>query len=53
MDKFGVQTDEDKTKTAGEGATCPVCASKLLENTNVPTCPKCGTKPFERPADDD
>lgn len=47
MEKLGVETDGDKTKTAGEGATCPSCGGKLNTSTNVPSCPKCGTKPFE------
>ena len=47
MEKLGVQTEQDKTKTASEKKTCPSCGTELVSNTNVPKCPSCGTKPFE------
>lgn len=48
MEKLGVQVDDSKTKTASEKKTCPECGAELLKNTNVPQCPNCGTKPFEK-----
>lgn len=49
MDKYGVDTQSEATKTASEKAqpTCPSCDRPLLSNVNVPTCPHCGTRPFE------
>jgi predicted RNA-binding Zn-ribbon protein involved in translation (DUF1610 family) len=49
MEKLGVDVDPDATKTASEKAhpACPSCDRPLLKNVNVPTCPACGTKPFE------
>lgn len=47
MEKYGVDTNEEKTKTASEGKTCPECGATLKTGTNVPVCPNCGTKPFE------
>lgn len=47
MEKLGVKTDEEKQKTASEQKTCPECGGALRTDTNVPTCSKCGTKPFE------
>lgn len=52
MDKLGVQTDQDKTKTASAQKTCPVCGSELVPDSNVPQCPNCGTKPFEAPKEE-
>jgi ribosomal protein L37AE/L43A len=50
FEKYAVVEDnEDATKTAAEGKTCPSCGAALekLETTNVVKCPNCGTKPFE------
>lgn len=49
MEKFGVDVEPEATKTAAAKAhpTCPSCDQPLLKNANVPTCPQCGTKPFE------
>lgn len=47
MEKYGVDTNEEKTKTATEGQKCPECGATLKTGTNVPVCPNCGTKPFE------
>ena len=49
MEKYGVQTDDEKTKTASEGnAPCPKCGSNKVDySANVPVCPKCGTEPWE------
>lgn len=52
MDKLGVDvTDTDPTKTATEkeNPSCPKCDKPLQKNVNVPACPKCGTRPFEKP----
>lgn len=48
MDKYGVDTtkvSEDLTVTP----RCRDCGSKLEASSNVPKCPRCGTKPFETP----
>jgi hypothetical protein len=48
MEKYGVEVDPEKEKTANEGEKkCPTCGSDLSPG-NVPHCPKCGTKPFEQ-----
>jgi len=52
MEKLGVQTDEEKNKTASETKNCPACGAALKQNTNVPTCPNCGTEPFETKKED-
>jgi nucleoid DNA-binding protein len=47
MTKLGVVTDENKTKTAGEGDSvriCPVCGKEL---DDAGACPVHGTEPFE------
>jgi len=46
MNKYGVVTDDDETKTASENVerVCPVCA-KTLDSGGA--CPEHGTKPFE------
>ena len=51
MEKFGVQVDEHTQgdeKRAGKGPSCPRCGERLRQDTNVPTCPTCGTEPFEK-----
>lgn len=49
MEKYGVQEDEDKTKTASANDRCPKCGEKLTQEgtVNVKHCPSCGTLPFE------
>jgi len=52
MEKYGVDEEEDTVKTAKVGdKTCPTCSTKLRPpaKTGVLLCPKCGSKPFERP----
>jgi nucleoid DNA-binding protein len=46
MSKYGVQTDDNKTKTAEEGTTriCPICGKEL---DDAGACPVHGTEPFE------
>lgn len=46
MNKYGVVTDDDETKTASKGdkRVCPVCGETLDDGG---ACPKHGTKPFE------
>ncbi len=51
MEKYGVDTNSDATKTASNKSTCPRCGRALQEGTNVPTCPIHGTEPFERQAE--
>jgi uncharacterized Zn finger protein (UPF0148 family) len=51
MEKLGVDTNSDATKTASNKSTCPICGAALKEGTNVPTCPTHGTAPFERQRD--
>lgn len=51
MDKYGVDTT-DTTKVSEDltiTACCRTCGSELEKSSNVPKCPRCGTKPFERP----
>jgi len=54
FEKLGVEESED-AKTASRNLDdtarfCPRCGTSLesVENTNVLTCPKCGTLPFEQ-----
>jgi predicted RNA-binding Zn-ribbon protein involved in translation (DUF1610 family) len=49
MEKLGVDVETEAAKTASEKTrpTCPSCDLALLNNVNVPTCPQCGTRPFE------
>jgi hypothetical protein len=56
MEKYAVVTgkDRDGEKTASVGPStryCPTCGVPLVKGANVPKCPKCGTKPFERKPD--
>lgn len=47
MTKYGVVTEDEKTKTASKGneiVVCPVCGEEV-DNANA--CPTHGTKPFE------
>lgn len=54
MDKYGVVTDDEKTKTAGTTEKCPQCggpinrSKRLTEEYGTPWCEKCGTEPFEK-----
>lgn len=54
MDKFGVDTQTEEGKQASEKTkpTCPECGADLASAalTNVPICPRCGSRPFERKA---
>lgn len=47
MDKYGVETSEEKIKIASEGKGCPKCGGALSEGASPPHCPVCGTEPFE------
>lgn len=49
MEKYGVDTKGPKEKTAGKVYTCPKCGLVLI-STNPRVCPKCGSEPFEVPA---
>jgi len=51
MEKYGVQIDEKKEKTAGTKKTCPKCGA-VLDSVFPPKCPACGTEPFEKKRDD-
>lgn len=44
MEKYAVVLDEEKTKTAGQGRSCPGCGAQI----SGAHCPNCGTKPFEK-----
>lgn len=49
MEKYGVQYDDEKTKTASQSKTCPKCGSALsIEQLANRHCPKCGTEPWEK-----
>lgn len=45
MEKYGVELDDEKTKTAEKGAKCPKCGAELTDPAH---CPNCGTEPFEK-----
>jgi ribosomal protein S27AE len=48
MEKYGVKTDDEKTKTASKKPVCPECGAEVDLTSNVPKCPKDGTRPFEK-----
>jgi tRNA(Ile2) C34 agmatinyltransferase TiaS len=52
MEKFGVEVDSSKTKTASdeEKQLCPVCGRELEKSGNnyINKCPVHGTEPFEK-----
>lgn len=50
MDKYAVETDAEKTKTAGKDERCPKCGAlaHFDHHRNVPWCAKCGTEPWEK-----
>ena len=48
MDKYAVVVEDTLEEQAREGGGCPVCLSLVDHSGNVPTCPKCGTAPFEK-----
>ena len=48
MEKYSVEIDDDKTKTASEGDGCPQCGIDLSKESAPAYCPTCGTEPFER-----
>jgi ribosomal protein S27AE len=47
MEKYGVDQDEDKTKTASEKKRCPKCGAVIRQHGKVCLCPKDGSEPFE------
>ncbi len=52
MEKYGVQLDPAVIKTSEDLSVtprCRICGSELESYSNVPKCPRCGTKPFEAP----
>ena len=58
MEKYGVEIDQEKAKTASTENRCPQCGKVLVtrgkDGDVSPTwyCPNCGTKPWEkRPSD--
>lgn len=51
MEKYGVDLDPDKTKTASQTKHCPVCGQELEKDgagNYINKCPTHGTEPFER-----
>ena len=48
MEKRGVVTDDEKTKTAEQDKKCPKCGATLNEHSY---CSNCGTEPFEKKPD--
>jgi ribosomal protein S27AE len=49
MDKYGVQFDDEKTKTAATTSRCPKCGRGLSKMELLEQhCPNCGTQPFEK-----
>lgn len=53
MEKYGVEVDQEKEKTASKDDTCPKCGSKMpvSNQVNIPKCDTCGTEPFEKTKD--
>jgi hypothetical protein len=51
MNKYAVVLDDNKSLQARLSGECPDCKSKL-DSATPPHCPKCGSAPFEKPADD-
>ena len=51
MEKYGVELDPQKEKTAGKDLTCPKCGKPITEDP--PKCDHCGTEPFEKRTEDD
>lgn len=51
MEKYGVQTDLEKTKTAdsSDRQICPKCGQELekVDGVYLSKCPSHGTEPFE------
>jgi methionyl-tRNA synthetase len=47
VNKYGVDTTQDNSKTAGEKQKCPECGSALDPDSPTPKCPVHGTAPFE------
>ena len=47
MEKYGVQINDNWTKTAGSTNCCPDCGGKVDTRYMTPRCEKCGTKPWE------
>ena len=49
MEKLGVEIPKQpEDKLASVQKTCPNCLVLLSNDTNVPCCPNCGTKYFEK-----
>lgn len=47
MDKYGVEYDDEKTKTADSEKKCPECGH-VLDPSTPNYCENCGTRPFEK-----
>lgn len=45
MDKYGVELDDEMTKTSSKGSACPKCGKALKQSQY---CDSCGTEPFEK-----
>jgi len=50
MEKYGVEFDQEKTKTSGKGDTCPKCGL-AIDPATPRYCKTCGTEPFEKKPD--
>jgi len=55
MEKYGVNVNQPvgRVKTASEKITCPICGTEVEQHGSVLKCPKHGTRPFERLADEE
>ena len=47
MDKYGVEYNEENTKTSSEVPHCPQCG-EALDKSTPNYCNNCGTEPFEK-----
>lgn len=47
MEKYGVVTDNEKTKTGSTGQRCPKCG-RAIDPATPGYCKECGTEGFEK-----
>jgi RNA polymerase subunit RPABC4/transcription elongation factor Spt4 len=52
MEKYGVEEEKNKGKTAADADACPKCGSKVEKHGDVKICPEDGSEPFEKKDED-